>query len=106
VLILLLSFFFFFFLMIRRPPRSTRTYTLFPYTTLFRSNMNLLVHPCLGFKCPSVLTVVSTARRTEVPTAQIFRPSSFALFTLSHNSGVMIICSDSILCLEIGRAHV
>src|SRR3546814_14557699 len=32
---MLLSFFF--FLMIRRPPRSTRTDTLFPYTTLFRS---------------------------------------------------------------------
>src|SRR3546814_3167323 len=28
---------FFFFLMIRRPPRTTRTDTLFPYTTLFRS---------------------------------------------------------------------
>src|SRR3546814_13598951 len=28
-----------FFLMIRRPPRSTRTDTLFPYTTLFRSRM-------------------------------------------------------------------
>src|SRR3546814_5720001 len=26
-----------YFLMIRRPPRSTRTDTLFPYTTLFRS---------------------------------------------------------------------
>src|SRR3546814_3191121 len=26
-----------FFLMLRRPPRSTRTDTLFPYTTLFRS---------------------------------------------------------------------
>src|SRR3546814_15232539 len=30
---------FFFFLMIRRPPRSTRTDTLFPYTTLFRSGL-------------------------------------------------------------------
>src|SRR3546814_19491416 len=29
---------FVFFLMIRRPPRSTRTDTLFPYTTLFRSH--------------------------------------------------------------------
>src|SRR3546814_13249403 len=28
--------------MIRRPPRSTRTDTLFPYTTLFRSLMGLL----------------------------------------------------------------
>src|SRR3546814_8983517 len=32
-----LLIFYFFFLMIRRPPRSTRTDTLFPYTTLFRS---------------------------------------------------------------------
>src|SRR3546814_4542927 len=31
----------FFFLMIRRPPRSTRTETLFPYTTLFRSEIFL-----------------------------------------------------------------
>src|SRR3546814_9747633 len=31
----------FFFLMIRRPPRSTRTDTLFPYTTLFRSMLIL-----------------------------------------------------------------
>src|SRR3546814_7159302 len=36
---------FFFFLMIRRPPRSTRTDTLFPYTTLFRSSIDHdLVH--------------------------------------------------------------
>src|SRR3546814_19062264 len=31
-------FLFVFLLMIRRPPRSTRTDTLFPYTTLFRSD--------------------------------------------------------------------
>src|SRR3546814_14005362 len=34
---ILVVFVVFFFLMIRRPPRSTRTDTLFPYTTLFRS---------------------------------------------------------------------
>src|SRR3546814_19840616 len=34
-------YFFFFFLMIRRPPISTRTDTLFPYTTLFRSRHGL-----------------------------------------------------------------
>src|SRR3546814_19818088 len=34
---MLVSIFSVFFLMIRRPPRSTRTDTLFPYTTLFRS---------------------------------------------------------------------
>src|SRR3546814_14318130 len=40
---------FFFFLMIRRPPRSTRTDTLFPYTTLFRSHaMTWLPSPLDG----------------------------------------------------------
>src|SRR3546814_6087436 len=34
----------FFFLMIRRPPRPTRTDTLFPYTTLCRSRLTLS-HP-------------------------------------------------------------
>src|SRR3546814_3639045 len=38
----LLCVLFFFFLMIRRPPRSTRTDTLFPYTTLFRSIKHLV----------------------------------------------------------------
>src|SRR3546814_235900 len=38
IVLLLVRIFFFFFLMIRRPPRSTRTDTLFPYTTLFRSS--------------------------------------------------------------------
>src|SRR3546814_4029172 len=36
---------YFFLLMIRRPPRSTRTDTLFPYTTLFRSHLCLLEFP-------------------------------------------------------------
>src|SRR3546814_2962150 len=37
--------------MIRRPPRSTRTDTLFPYTTLFRADVQLLIqlhHVILG----------------------------------------------------------
>src|SRR5215475_15792278 len=43
VLSFIFYFFFFFFLMIRRPPRST----LFPYTTLFRSNCcGCPDHPC------------------------------------------------------------
>src|SRR3546814_15237770 len=36
------------FLMIRRPPRSTRTDTLFPYTTLFRSPRGLASSRFLG----------------------------------------------------------
>src|SRR3546814_1249689 len=49
--------FFIFFLMIRRPPRSTRTDTLFPYTTLFRS--------WLG--CPRATGRSEIARRTAGP---------------------------------------
>src|SRR3546814_18270549 len=37
IIIRVYSYITIFFLMIRRPPRSTRTDTLFPYTTLFRS---------------------------------------------------------------------
>src|SRR3546814_13740043 len=37
-----MSMYFFVFLMIRRPTRSTRTDTLFPYTTLLRSDRRLL----------------------------------------------------------------
>src|SRR3546814_727242 len=39
--VLLFSVLLLFFLSIRRPPRSTRTGTLFPYTTLFRSGSAL-----------------------------------------------------------------
>src|SRR3546814_10737564 len=41
LLLLFVICLFFFFLMIRRPPRSTRTDTLFPYTTLFRSVVDI-----------------------------------------------------------------
>src|SRR3546814_9379234 len=44
----LLDFCLFFFLMIRRPPRSTRTDTLFPYTTLFRSAHAKRAQKCLA----------------------------------------------------------
>src|SRR3546814_3632590 len=32
-----------YFIIVRRPPRSTRTYTLFPYTALFRSGLARIV---------------------------------------------------------------
>src|SRR3546814_9294520 len=37
MIVMIAVYLYLFFLMIRRPPRSTRTDTLFPYTTLFRS---------------------------------------------------------------------
>src|SRR3546814_10695892 len=38
--------------MIRRPPRSTRTDTLFPYTTLFRSFAVQWDYRDVGARCP------------------------------------------------------
>src|SRR3546814_7013542 len=43
--------------MIRRPPRSTRTDTLFPYTTLFRSNSFLEVGVNMALALPEVAWV-------------------------------------------------
>src|SRR3546814_10499734 len=47
-----------FFLMIRRPPRSTRTDTLFPYTTLFRSDCRVCGE---GFLYHSWVKVMSSS---------------------------------------------
>src|SRR5216110_1275632 len=45
----------FFFLMIPRPPRSTQAHTLFPYTTLFRSNVSV---ECLRSWSPQAVAEV------------------------------------------------
>src|SRR3546814_6325847 len=45
--------------MIRRPPRSTRTDTLFPYTTLFRS-IDPLTSPSASMSASSVRAMTST----------------------------------------------
>src|SRR3546814_4358847 len=75
---------FFFFLMIRRPPRSTRTDTLFPYTTLFRSTRS---HRAKS-RCPSGQAFsrwVSRLRSTRTETEE--RPPSTPKPT-SAQSGV------------------
>src|SRR3546814_15655095 len=51
--------FLFFFLMIRRPPRSTRTDTLFPYTTLFRSKIEAEMHKLVAEQLPVTRSVKS-----------------------------------------------
>src|SRR3546814_16084620 len=63
--------------MIRRPPRSTRTDTLFPYTTLFRSDTaRLWVYvrddrPFAGPAPPAALFHYSRDRRGEHPQAHL-----------------------------------
>src|SRR3546814_13821446 len=50
-----------FFLMIRLPPRSTRTDTLFPYTTLFRSRILNQYMPGLIIRGPEDLHLIMPA---------------------------------------------
>src|SRR3546814_5256308 len=57
------------FLMIRRPPRSTRTDTLFPYTTLFRSPANARR---VGLR--HLLAKDELLHRRETATAVLLRP--------------------------------
>src|SRR3546814_3642216 len=78
--------------MIRRPPISTRTDTLFPYTTLFRSQdiANLVAAVRRGFDNPSLKAELNAleARRTEIqaesekptPGAIVPHPESYLLW--------------------------
>src|SRR3546814_9471901 len=81
----------FFFLMIRRPPRSTRTDTLFPYTTLFRSAVALLddgpgrqpVPPLLVIAADDVAMPISQHRSEEhTSELQSLMRISYAVFCL------------------------
>src|SRR3546814_5443733 len=54
--------------MIRRPPRSTRTDTLFPYTTLFRS-------PRLNATCVRARSTRSASRSALLRVASLARPT-------------------------------
>src|SRR3546814_17137523 len=60
-----------FFFMVRRPPRSTRTYTLFPYTTLFRSGKFAIYIACAGFG------QASGAKPTDSVEAREMKPPVF-----------------------------
>src|SRR3546814_9936675 len=59
---------FFFFLMIRRPPRSTLTDTLCPYSTLFRSPF---LCKALGFSCSSLAQCVVCVDEIGSPIAGV-----------------------------------
>src|SRR3546814_7195229 len=100
--------------MIRRPPRSTRTDTLFPYTTLFRSRAN-----------PYGLSAASAARAGSSARARvsrvIARPQT-ARMTRDERVADILRAARDVFCGkgyeqtavseiaarigEIGRAHV
>src|SRR3546814_2048752 len=78
--------------MIRRPPRSTRTDTLFPYTTLFRSARFLTAKPAAGKEAPWSFARSTAARhpeRSEEHTSELqsLMRISYAVFCLKKKKG-------------------
>src|SRR6188474_3926303 len=77
--------------MIRRPPRSTRRYTLFPYTTLFRSLPLAVVDDVLVRSVRQVVLVLdgSDRERSEEHTSELQsrNDSSYAGFCLKKQTG-------------------
>src|SRR3546814_6149265 len=60
--------------MIRRPPRSTRTDTLFPYTTLFRSQpISMVIPEVVGFRMTGRLKEGATATDLVLTVTQMLR---------------------------------
>src|SRR3546814_6900364 len=91
--------------MIRRPPRSTRTDTLFPYTTLYRSTMSSIAE-AIGMSLPGTASppaidgrresdarmageaVVNLLRRSEEHTSELqsLMRISYAVFCLKKKT--------------------
>src|SRR3546814_4846620 len=82
-----------FCLMIRRPPRSTRTDTLFPYTTLFRSSL-LFFRDCMAaLIAPSLQYSVQCQKymRSEEHTSELqsLMRTSYAVFCLKKKRSII-----------------
>src|SRR3546814_14509254 len=106
--------FLFFFLMIRRPPRSTRTDTLFPYTTLFRSQDGHIIAkidiPASGFF--TVAAFSDDGRQVVIgdwaKCAWLWRLADHRVLTLSGNTAAVrpaMFSRDAALVLTAGDAR-
>src|SRR3546814_14745075 len=108
--------------MIRRPPRSTRTDTLFPYTTLFRSGRQVVltrdlghpqegllhvgVDPGLGIRChrwSSMNAETPPGRATAASSTVSVASASPDGYQPPRSGGT---CSGPPGATKIGRAHV
>src|SRR3546814_16866503 len=105
--------------MIRRPPRSTRTDTLFPYTTLFRSaqfpeDAGPLAHPIRPdsyLEIANFYTATIYNKGAEVirMMATILGPEAFRAATdlyFDRFDGTAATCDDFVDCMEEDRKSV
>src|SRR3546814_1009015 len=89
----------FFFLMIRRPPRSTRTDTLFPYTTLFRSASIAFFVRAVFLLLTRFLVTLQRKKRSEEHTSELqsLMRISYAVFCLKKKKKNIISKNNTLL---------
>src|SRR3546814_5542263 len=102
--------------MIRRPPRSTRTDTLFPYTTLFRAYKVRLEMPAFAAIRSAVERPNPSAKKTSRATRRIFLESACEAcrvgLPVRPEACSLVFWVDVMphlghtLSAQIGRAHV
>src|SRR3546814_6672593 len=99
----------FLFLMIRRPPRSTRTDTLFPYTTLFRSSLCAAVmeQRRLGLVNKPMITVPNHCLAQIAREFLMLYPTARILDRLGENIGIDSdqAAGDQMIERDIGKAQ-
>src|SRR3546814_1413520 len=102
--------------MIRRPPRSTRTDTLFPYTTLCRSGWGAPLYAKLDSELAAAMMSINAVKGVEIgdgfaaarlrgeDNADPMQPGNDGkpVFLANHAGGV----AGGIATGQIGRAHV
>src|SRR3546814_7486775 len=102
--------------MIRRPPRSTRTDTLFPYTTLFRSRtaVNRSLSSFVVYTEYLLLAVIGLFLASRLGTSFFYTSLLFIFSGLMYNlkpfrtkdKAHLDVISESINNPKIGRDHV
>src|SRR3546814_4826144 len=112
------NWFYFFFLIIRRPPRSTRTDTLFPYTTLFRSfivdrKKDIIIRGGENISCLEVEAAIY--HHPAVAECAVFGladdkygevPGAVVHYRAGDHLTDDELCAYLAAHIEIGRAHV
>src|SRR3546814_5542913 len=100
-----------FFLMIRRPPISTRTDTLFPYTTLFRSCRGLRTRAVWDTsatrRLPKSGTMRNTVRYAKHSNAANVQPGRAKHRSEEHTSELQSLMriSYAVFCLKKKKTH-
>src|SRR3546814_8240974 len=94
--------------MIRRPPRSTRTDTLFPYTTLFRSLSAVLMNSMsIGGMCRGNCACTEAHRSALAQFGSNRRPTPICARSEEHTSELQSLMriSYAVFCLKKKKQH-